>query len=263
MLAKLMKYEFKSTARLFIPLYAVLLVFALLNRFLNPFRTFEAAENFSLQVFVRGAGMAIYFFLILAVFVTTLVLIIQRFYKNLLGDEGYLMFTLPVKTWQHIANKLLTSIIWCILSALVVAVSLFVLTASSELIRLLPYIIEGIKNTFGIAGFFVLPALALSQLASGILMIYNAMALGQLFQKHRLLASFGMYCVLYLIQQMIYVICMLLLANTAFMTLIRSASLTPLGMNLFLGSLAIGGLIIAAAHFALVNYVLNTKLNLE
>lgn len=63
MLAKLMKYEFKSTARLFIPLYAVLLVFALLNRFLNPFRTFEAAENFSLQVFVRGAGMAIYFFL--------------------------------------------------------------------------------------------------------------------------------------------------------------------------------------------------------
>ena len=63
MLAKLMKYEFKSTARLFIPLYAVLLVFALLNRFLNPFRTFEAAENFSLQVFVREQAWQYIFFL--------------------------------------------------------------------------------------------------------------------------------------------------------------------------------------------------------
>ena len=89
MLAKLMKYEFKSTARLFIPLYAVLLVFALLNRFLNPFRTFEAAENFSLQVFVRGAGMAIYFSYTGSIchnpgFDHT------RFYKNLLGDEDIL-----------------------------------------------------------------------------------------------------------------------------------------------------------------------------
>jgi len=263
MLAKLMKYEFKSIARLFIPLYAVLLIFALLNRFLNPFQVFETTENFNLQIFIRGLGMALYFFLILAVFVVTLVLIIQRFYKNLLGDEGYLMFTLPVKPWQHILNKLLTALIWCVLSTIVLVGSFFLLIGLDEVIRFFPYIIQSIKNTFGIAGFFVLPALALAQLASGILMIYNAMALGHLFTKHRLLASFGMYCVLYLIQQAVYVISILLLANTSFMAIIHSVTPSPMNLNLFLGSLAMGGLIMASAHFAVINYVLNTKLNLE
>lgn len=40
-----------------------------------------------------------------ALFVLTMIVIIQRFYKGLLCDEGYLMFTLPVKPWQLIATK--------------------------------------------------------------------------------------------------------------------------------------------------------------
>lgn len=263
MLTRLMKYEFKSTARLFVPLYAVLLIFALLNRFLNPFEALQTAESFSIQTFIRGLGIAVYFFLIIAVFVITLVITIQRFYKNLLGDEGYLMFTLPVKPWQHITNKLLTAMVWCVFSAIVVVASFFILHESGDVIEFLTHAINAIKHTFGIAGFVTLPILALAQLAAGILMIYNAMALGQLFQKHRLLASFGMYCVLYFIQQVVYVISLLLLANTSLMALIRTVTPTPKDMNLFLGSLAIGGLVIATVHFFVVNRVLNTRLNLE
>jgi len=47
------------------------------------------------------------------------------------------------------------------------------------------------------------------------------------------------------------------------MTLIRTQTPTPENMNLFLGSLAFAGLIIAALHFIVNNYVLSTKLNLE
>ena len=94
-------------------------------------------------------------------------------------------------------------------------------------------------------------------------MMYNAMSLGQLFRKNRLLASFGMYCLLYSIQQVIYVICLLLLADTSFFSLIRTGAPTPKDINLFLGSIAIGGVILAAAHFVVVNRVLNRKLNLE
>ncbi|HHT64815.1 MAG TPA: ABC transporter permease [Clostridiales bacterium] len=263
MLARLMKYEIKSTARLFIPLYAVLLIFALLNRFLNPFETLEAAESFSIQILLRGLSIGAYFFLIIAVFVITLVIIIQRFYKNLLGDEGYLMFTLPMKPWQHIANKLLTAILWCVFSVTVITGSFFILFDSGQIFEFLNYLKDSIKQTFGTAGFLVLPTLVIAQLTAGLMMLYNAMALGQLFQKNRLLASFGMYCALYSIQQVIYVICLLLLANTSFLSLIRTGAPAPWDMNLFLGTLAISGFLLAAAHFVVVNYVLNTKLNLD
>ena len=49
MLGKLMKYEIKATARLFLPLYAALLVFSLINRFLNPFAIGESINNINLQ----------------------------------------------------------------------------------------------------------------------------------------------------------------------------------------------------------------------
>ena len=42
MLTKLLKYEFRATARLFLPLYLALIVFALINRFISPFKMLES-----------------------------------------------------------------------------------------------------------------------------------------------------------------------------------------------------------------------------
>nr|MBP9921366.1 ABC transporter permease [Proteiniclasticum sp.] len=46
------------------------------------------------------------------IMVMTFILIVTRFDRNLLGDEGYLMFTLPAKTSTLITAKLLTAILW-------------------------------------------------------------------------------------------------------------------------------------------------------
>ena len=61
-----------------------------------------------------------YGMVIIAAFVITLIVIIQRFYKNLLTDEGYLMFTLPVKAHSHITLErhcrlcvVLWPALWC------------------------------------------------------------------------------------------------------------------------------------------------------
>ena len=101
MLSKLMKYEFKATGRTLLPLYGALLGFALINRILfrgsldetinETFGTIGNIANF-ISVFAYGCTMA-------AVFVVTFFVIVQRFYKNILGDEGYLMNTLPVKPY--------------------------------------------------------------------------------------------------------------------------------------------------------------------
>jgi len=263
MLAKLMKYEIKGTARLFVPLYLVLLLFALLNRIINPFSLIETSENFNLQVLLSIISVTIYFMLIIGVFVMTLVIMIQRFYKNLLGDEGYLMFTLPVKSWQHIVSKLLISMLWSILSFIVAICSILILVnidnIGDELHNLNSLFIE----VFGPAWILTLSYYALLGLAAGILMIYAAIALGHLFNKHKLMASFGMYCILYVVNQLIMVLFMLIYGKTIFSTLITSATPTPSDINTLIFSFSIPTIIITAAHFILTNYILQKKLNLE
>ena len=54
-----------------------------------------------------------------AIAVLCFVSTVQRFYKNLLGREGYLMHTLPVTETQLILSKLLTSMVWVLCSGLV------------------------------------------------------------------------------------------------------------------------------------------------
>ena len=70
----------------------------------------------SLPVFIPAM---LYVALCIAVVVLAIVFIIQRFYNGLLKDEGYLMFTLPVKTWQLIKAKGLTALIVTVISGVI------------------------------------------------------------------------------------------------------------------------------------------------
>ena len=93
-------------AHSFLPVYLAILLFALINRVINPFDKVSdgvsvTVEGFSFINMMRMASIVVYFALIVATIAMTFVIIIQRFYKNLLGDEGYLMFTLPVKPWAY------------------------------------------------------------------------------------------------------------------------------------------------------------------
>ncbi len=74
--------------------------------------------------------MAGYVLLIVGIFVITLIVILQRFYKNLVKEEGYLMFTLPVKPWELITSKLIASVIWTFVSTIVVMISVCIMTLS-------------------------------------------------------------------------------------------------------------------------------------
>ncbi|MEI3280961.1 MAG: hypothetical protein V8R46_09675 [Eubacterium ramulus] len=75
----------------------------------------------------------IYGLLIVALMIVTIVMVLQRFYKNLLKGEGYLMHTLPVPTWMLVASKVISSLIWILLSIAVLFVSIFVLVLTGML----------------------------------------------------------------------------------------------------------------------------------
>lgn len=192
MLGKLLKYEFKSTARIFLPLYSMLLVVAIINGF------FINSEVFSIQ----GLLMTIFGSLLIALFVITVVVLVQRFSKNLLGDEGYLMFTLPVKTSSILLSKYLVALLWTVLSGIVSVVAFFLITfissfmdgsiAISEVISIFT---EAIKIIFGNDYLpFAINMVLLMFITYSIFIftVYLALSMGQLpvFNRHRNLASF-------------------------------------------------------------------------
>lgn len=120
MLKKLMKYELKATARYFLPLYLAILVISLFM----GIRGFEGGFMPILDVLLPIV-LGITF---VGLMVMTFILIVTRFDKNLLGDEGYLMFTLPTKTSTLINAKLLTALAWLFATFLVFLLSISFIT---------------------------------------------------------------------------------------------------------------------------------------
>ena len=117
MLKQLLKYEFKATKSLYFGLYLAL---ALLSVVLGvTFRQEHALAHSTSFQNLEVILMVLYLSVIFAIAVLCFVSTVQRFYKNLLGREGYLMHTLPVTETQLILSKLLTSMVWVLCSGLV------------------------------------------------------------------------------------------------------------------------------------------------
>ena len=84
MLGKLIKYEFKSLLRIFLPLYAVMIALSSVIPTTDTFNDVGAFVVFALVVISTS------------IFIGLAIFTILRFNSSLFGDEGYLMFTLPV-----------------------------------------------------------------------------------------------------------------------------------------------------------------------
>ncbi len=264
MLGKLLKYEFKATARLFLPLYLALLAFALINRFISPFKVFEPSTALlDLQMLISLLSIFIYFALIVGVIAMTVIIMIRRFYTSLLGDEGYLMFTLPVKPWQHIVSKLITAMAWTTLSFLVTVGSIVIIAGEPGLAVQLKEFIVAFQEIFGVAGYYILPGYALAAMASNILMIYAAIALGHLFSKQKLIATFAMYCVLYIVSQLLIILIFVPFVLPFMRFLINPATPAPGQINSLLLLFLLPIVILGAGYFILTNMILKFKLNLE
>ena len=127
----------------------------------------------------------------------TIIIVIMRFYKGLLGDEGYLMHTLPVKPWQLITSKGLVAAGVVLISIIVAMLSLALLTGISNL-SIIPDIIGEIAKAIKADAKFLLILiealiLIVISLLKSIYQVYASLAIGQLASKHRILLSLGAY----------------------------------------------------------------------
>lgn len=267
MLGKLIKYEFRATAIYFLPIYVVLVLVSgmryvvslISQRFSNGFSAFS---GFSLS--------AIYLLLALGLAITTFIVIIIRFYKNLLGTEGYLMFTLPVSVEQNILAKLIPSVVWffgsCVLGMLTIAPAMGLRFNDNPFtmftgIRLgdVPQILLAVLMVIG-------------SLAGTFLFYYLCMCIGQMFNSHRFLVSAGAYIVIQTVLQILGIAFIWICASRfssqafvawfsnafAFLDKIPSDSL----IYLFLIAANILSYGIAAALFFIDSAILRKRLNL-
>ncbi|AGF54646.1 hypothetical protein B0P06_001278 [Clostridium saccharoperbutylacetonicum] len=267
MLGKLMKYEIKATGRTLIPLYIALLVLATIIKFFIGTGLSEKLEGwgalpFILSIFAYGCTMA-------AVVIVTLFIIIQRFYKNLLGDEGYLMNTLPVSTTTNIASKLSIAVFWNIIGGLVAILSIIIMafnpTVFGDFFSEISKAFSEISAEIGVHVFaFIVEfiVLALLSMSSSIAMIYSSISIGHLFSKHRILLSFCAFIALSIISGIITQLLGTAASYTNLSTLLHNIhSPYPVHMMLLLGILY--NLLFLIAYFIIPNYILKNKLNLE
>lgn len=193
---KLLKYEWKACARICLPLYGVVLLMSVINVLMAT----DQAQQFMNGIPSVTLAM-LYVALLMAVFVVTVVILIQRFYKNLLSDEGYLMFTLPVTVAQHIWSKVIIAVAFSLLSSLVAVLSIAIIGAETDLLRGIAQLVEGLiraiqQNPHALGYLLEGILLVLLSAASGALYLYLCMALGHLATKHRVLMAVVWYFVL-------------------------------------------------------------------
>lgn len=267
MLSKLMKYELKATGRVFLPLYLALLVFALINRFMMGV---SASQQWEAPVVI---SMAIYVIIMVGMFVMTLIMTIQRFYKNLLSEEGYLMFTLPVKPWQHIICKMLISMFWIVLSFIIAMLSILTIAyRGGDWARMMqdagPFlqeVIDFLGATLYVYSVEALIGIFLS-LASAILILYASIAIGHLFTQHRILASFAAFIGLNTLTQIITTAITALGGYDYFDTFeVNAANFHSVQAELqtFILIFLVLSALVSVAYFAIANWILGKRLNLE
>lgn len=290
MFRKLCKYEFKSIVRTLVPIYLAVIAVSIINMFMGVgsltngyYDTLLNNFNFgqSLLNLIQMVSILAYFGVMVALSVLTLIVIIQRFYKGLLSDEGYLMFTLPVKPWMLIAAKGTTAFVMSLASGLTAAISILLLILGAagprEFINALtsPQMWAAINRVFSEVPSWPLLALELLVLTiiSGLSQLYHlyfSMALGHLADKHRIMMSVVAFIGTSMLLSFLSGFIMIAFGNTPFIEsmgdvidgMSNTQAITFIMNTTFLASI-VYNLIELAIFFFGTEYILSKRLNLE
>ena len=260
MLGKLLKYDFRSMGKQFAFIWPAALVMALLNRF-----TIGSLDSSDVtRELFSGVAMLVYVAILIALFVIALIFIIQRFYLGLLGDEGYLMFTLPVRPWQLIASKLICAVVMTIISIAVAFLAFLILVPFSfaDLQDVFPDLLRALR-LYGLDMLlFCVEILLLLMVctAQSYLHLYLSMALGHLASKHRVAMSVLAYIGINVVGSILLNVLAVFNFDLDFNIVFDSAAAAFHAAVWF----AIGVVaVICAVLFFFTNYILKRNLNLE
>ena len=206
MFGKLMKYELRYLIRIFGPMWAIVVSLCILTRLtlqpdLDGMMYVEGTEAILPVIIVM-----LTIFAIVTMMIVAMVVLIQRFYKGMYGDEGYLMFTLPVTTGSLIHSKAFSAILMMLGSAILTFVGVLIMVSYpeiwkeldmnwSELFRML-LDMNGLNEMQFVVLLIWTIVVGVLSVAQGIYLIYLAISIGQLWKKHPVAGAIAAYYVL-------------------------------------------------------------------
>lgn len=272
MLTKLLRYEFKSTGRVVLPIAAGVLVLNIFTNILSHF-----VQNTSDRLPLAGVAMAL---LALASAVSLLVVLaicsfieIQQFYR-LLGERGYLMLALPVPIWQHIAAKVICGTVWTLFGTVWTLFGMVFFTLCGMLTTD-TVSGGGFASDFSrvtaedVAIWSAMLLIILALIAGALLHAYLACAFAAQFTQQRLLISIAAYFVIGFIGQMAALVTAVFVAfrgykylnNTGFSAASFFGPDNTLGVIVLIAVFALIALV-DALLWALTQWLMTKRLNL-
>ena len=264
MLGKLLKHEFRATARFMWVIYAAMLVLSIGSHF--AIRYMDRPETYQI---LRVLAVMVTFLWVLALIfgaVMTLVLMVHRFYKNYLTDEGYLMFTLPVSIHSMIFSKLIVAVVWTILTVLVMMLGIGLAVLDSSALQMVAEFVRQViqfttaKITLNATAMIIeIVLVTILGIAGSMMQFYAAMSLGYGFTGHKGLWSVICY---FGITVLFQIIGSVMLIGTPTGVWLNSMELTAM-QGYHLAMLVIGLVEVAAGAVLYVVTWLNLKKRLN
>lgn len=206
MFTKLLKYEYRATARVILPVFAIFLLLVgctTLTSFVS-----EHLLPGALMEWLRDVLTTFSFLGFAAVLVVCTLLTVVRFYQ-MLGDGGYLYFSMPVTPAQHIMARAVVGTSWTTGFLLVCTLCLFFFNVTAEVD--LSELFENPSAGWTIVGILLL---CLVQCIAATMCSYFAMflccAIGAKWTQHRLLGTFAVYLAMGAISQVLGLILLVL-----------------------------------------------------
>lgn len=270
MVKKLFKHEISAFMRVWLPMQIILLSVAVFNRIIQFFKADTVVYDIVYRSSVFTYAVAIIAAIGFAVFFG-----VVRFYKNLFTGEGYLSFTLPVTVPWHIKVKLFTSVLFQVMTVIVIVISLCIVSAGEmlfEVIKSIGYLLDLVaKYGYAVhAVFYVIEGIAVILVAMLCMMLlyYACIAVGQMFNKNRILAAIGVYYGYYTVTQIIGTVLVIMFTFFVETELFKSIAVffenhTAAGIHIVLCGVLVLAVVLGFVYYVVTKSIITKKLNLE
>ncbi len=280
MLGKLTKHELIASGRMILPMYIALICTSLVSKFfiwISSKKSFidSAPLTFSkIVTSISSLFTILNIILIFVVLIGTIIFLLVRFYKNYYTDEGYLMFTLPVSSTSLIFSKLLSALVWTIVSsAISLGAFLFIMhteeTANSfgsfwdELGNLLHRMAVEMDIPFGLlVTEFIL--LIMITIIGKYLMFYTSISIGpSIMSRNKVVGSIIGYVIVYIATQIVSFLVLYLLSSVMPNYIDALSQNAGQAVQSTILTVSIVNLVYCVVFFFITHHLMKTKTNLD
>lgn len=207
MLGKVLKYDLKATGRSVIPAYLIFIAISIINKICLEISIYTGFESTSLKL-TQGLTFMLYGLTVFAIGILTTVFVVMHFYKTMAGEQGYLTHTLPAQTEVLVISKIICSLFWQLVVAILITTSICFMALGhfDEISKFFGgtfnYVWQQIQSSFdfdmSIYSLLLITASVVNAIMSPITYL-ACIAVGNLSNRHKVMSAILSYVGFYIV----------------------------------------------------------------